>query len=59
MSQIWSTITVFVLAMTVYPDVQKKAQAEIDRVVGNDRIISFTDRSSLPFLERLMQETFR
>ncbi|KAG1804551.1 cytochrome P450 [Suillus subaureus] len=36
-----STIYSFFLAMTLFPDVQKKAQAEIDAVVGPDRLPSF------------------
>ena len=39
----------FVMAMILYPDVQKKAQEEIDRVVGSDRLPDFQDRKSLPY----------
>ena len=45
--------------MTLFPDVQKKAQAEIDAVVGSDRLPSFTDRNSLPYIEALVKEVFR
>jgi cytochrome P450 len=45
--------------MTLFPDVQKKAQAEIDAVVGPDRLPSFTDRDSLPYTEALVKEIFR
>lgn len=31
-------IQYFIYAMLMYPEIQKKAQAEIDRVVGNDRL---------------------
>ena len=31
----------FMLAMTLYPDVQQKCQEEIDRVVGRDRMPNF------------------
>lgn len=31
-------IQYFIYAMLMYPEVQKKAQAEIDRVVGSDRL---------------------
>jgi hypothetical protein len=30
--------------MLLYPDVQKKAQEEIDRVVGRDRLPNLNDR---------------
>ncbi|KAG2070199.1 cytochrome P450 [Suillus decipiens] len=49
----------FFLAMTLFPDVQKKAQAEIDAVVGPDRLPSFADRNSLPYVEALVKEVFR
>ncbi|KAG0702312.1 cytochrome P450 [Suillus ampliporus] len=54
-----STVYSFFLAMTLYPDVQKKAQAEIDAVVGPDRLPSFADRSSLPYTEALVKEVLR
>ena len=45
--------------MTLYPGVQKKAQAEIDAVVGPDRLPSFSDRNSLPYIEALVKEVLR
>jgi cytochrome P450 len=45
--------------MTLFPDVQKKAQAEIDAVVGNDRLPKFTDRSQLPYVDALVKEVLR
>ncbi|KAG1883945.1 cytochrome P450 [Suillus subluteus] len=41
----------FFLAMMLFPDVQKKAQAEIDAVVGPDRLPSYADQGSLPYIE--------
>ncbi|KAG2138517.1 cytochrome P450, partial [Suillus clintonianus] len=49
----------FFLAMTLFPDVQKKAQAEIDAVVGPDRLPSYADRASLPYIEALAKEVLR
>ncbi|KAG1756032.1 cytochrome P450 [Suillus lakei] len=54
-----STIYSFFLAMTLFPDVQKKAQAEIDAVVGPGRLPSFADRDSLPYIEALAKEALR
>lgn len=45
--------------MVLYPDVQKKAQAEIDAVVGQDRLPTFTDRDSLPYVNALFKEVLR
>lgn len=45
--------------MTLFPDVQRRAQAEIDAVVGPDRLPSFADRDSLPYTEALVKEVLR
>ncbi|KAI6033982.1 cytochrome P450 [Pisolithus microcarpus] len=47
------------LAMTLFPEAQKKAQAEIDAVVGRERLPTFADRESLPYVEALVKEIFR
>ncbi|KAG1745650.1 cytochrome P450 [Suillus lakei] len=54
-----SAIYSLFLAMTLFPEVQKKAQAEIDAVVGPDRLPSFADRDSLPYTEALVTEVLR
>ncbi|OAX32334.1 cytochrome P450 [Rhizopogon vinicolor AM-OR11-026] len=54
-----STLLVFLLAMVLNPEVQAKAQAEIDRVVGKDRLPDFNDRPALPYMDALLRETFR
>ncbi|KAG2037858.1 cytochrome P450 [Suillus americanus] len=54
-----SAIYSLFLAMTLFPDVQKKAQAEIDAVVGFDRLPSFADRDSLPYTDALVKEVLR
>ena len=45
--------------MTLHPDVQKTVQAELDRVVGTDRLPDFVDRPNLPYLEAVVRETIR
>ena len=45
--------------MMLYPDVQKRAQAEIDRVIGDGRFPSLGDREQLPFIEAIVKEVFR
>ena len=49
----------FMLAMTLFPDIQKRAQAEIDIVVGDGRLPSFEDRERLPFVEAIVKEVLR
>ena len=45
--------------MALYPEVQKKAQMEIDRVVGMDRLPSFADRPNLPYVDAVVKEVLR
>ena len=47
------------LAMCLHPEAYCKAQEEIDRIVGLDRLPDFADRGSLPYLECVMKETYR
>jgi cytochrome P450 len=54
-----SAIYAFFKAMALYPEVQARAQAEIDAVVGNDRLPSFEDRDRLPYVEALTKEALR
>ncbi|KAG1733011.1 cytochrome P450 [Suillus paluster] len=54
-----STLMAFVLAMVSYPDVQRRAQMEIDSVVGRDRLPTFEDRASLPYVESVLREALR
>ncbi|KAF8075871.1 cytochrome P450 [Lyophyllum atratum] len=54
-----SSLSFFFLAMILFPECQRKAQEEIDSVVGTDRLPEFHDRASLPCIECLLQETLR
>ena len=45
--------------MTLHPHAQKKAQDEIDRVIGSDRLPTFDDRASMPYVEALYREVLR
>ncbi|KAJ7823789.1 cytochrome P450 [Mycena olivaceomarginata] len=45
--------------MAVNAEVQRVAQAEIDSVVGIDRLPDFIDRERLPYITALMKETIR
>jgi len=44
--------------MAMYPDVQKKAQAELDAFLG-DRLPDFDDLNSLPYVNAVIKETLR
>ncbi|KAI0394539.1 putative cytochrome P450 oxidoreductase OrdA-like protein [Xylariaceae sp. FL0594] len=54
-----SAIASFYLAMAIYPEVQKRAQEEIDRVVGTDRLPTLDDREKLPYVDAVVKETLR
>ncbi|KAG1788222.1 cytochrome P450 [Suillus plorans] len=54
-----SSLTSFILAILLYPEVQKHAQAEIDAIVGQDRFPAFNDRDKLPYIGALVQELLR
>ncbi|CAE7194397.1 unnamed protein product [Rhizoctonia solani] len=54
-----SAISTFFIAMLHYPEIQRTAQAEIDRVIGSDRLPSFTDQESLPYAEAIFKEVLR
>ncbi|CAA7269235.1 unnamed protein product [Cyclocybe aegerita] len=54
-----SVIETFFLAMTMFPEAQKKAQDEIDKVVGNGRMPTYDDRESLPLIEAFVRELLR
>ncbi|KAJ6502263.1 cytochrome P450 [Mycena sanguinolenta] len=49
----------FFLQMALHPEVQAKAQAELDAVVGNHRLPSYDDRESLPYINAIAKEVFR
>ncbi|THU99931.1 cytochrome P450 [Dendrothele bispora CBS 962.96] len=48
-----------VVALVCYPEIQKKAQAELDGVVGQGRLPDFGDRKGLPYIECILKETHR
>ncbi|KAF9525565.1 OrdA protein [Crepidotus variabilis] len=49
----------FFLAMVLFPDVQKRAQAEIDAVVGDERLPSLADKPNLPYVSAIITEVLR
>ncbi|KAF9476061.1 cytochrome P450 [Pholiota conissans] len=53
------TTMTLILAMLHYPKIQKKAQAELDAVVGWERMPEYEDRENLPYIRALINETLR
>ena len=54
-----ATMTWFMLGMTAYPEVQKKCQEELDRVIGRSRMPTLADRDSLPYICATLREALR
>ncbi|KAH9927105.1 cytochrome P450 [Epithele typhae] len=54
-----SSSMTFFLAMTLYPEVQKKAQAELDSVIGHGQLPTLADRERLPYLNAILLEVLR
>ncbi|KAG6375607.1 cytochrome P450 [Boletus reticuloceps] len=54
-----SKLSAFFLAMTLYPEVFRKAQAEIDAVVGYERLPTIGDRDELPYVNAICKELLR
>jgi len=64
------TLTLYFLTQTVstavilsrdgfVPEVQKKAQMEIDAVIGNNRLPDFSDMDALPYTNAIVKEAMR
>ncbi|KAF8879264.1 cytochrome P450 [Infundibulicybe gibba] len=49
----------FFLAVAMYPEVQRKAQAEIDSVTGGARLPNFNDRDAMPYINAIIKEVLR
>ena len=57
--QSMSTTGIFLYLIAKNPHVQRKAQEEIDRVVGNGRLPDLNDRPDLPYIEAVYRESLR
>jgi cytochrome P450 len=49
----------WMLAMVAFPETQRRAQAELDAVVGRNRVPSFADLPNLPYLRAMVKEVLR
>jgi len=53
------TLYIFLLAMALFPEVQKNIQEEIERIVGSYRLPRADDESNMPYTEAVFLEVFR
>ncbi|KAK0480064.1 cytochrome P450 [Armillaria novae-zelandiae] len=54
-----SVVLSTMLAFLLYPEVQARAQAELDAVVGPTRLPNFDDRPQLPYIDAILLEALR
>ncbi|KAI3615364.1 cytochrome p450 [Moniliophthora roreri] len=54
-----STLGWLMLAMVRYPEAQRKAQEELDNVIGRTRIPNLNDMENLPYLRAVVKEALR
>ncbi|KAK7462918.1 hypothetical protein VKT23_007498 [Stygiomarasmius scandens] len=54
-----STLQWFLYIMLLFPAVQRRAQEELDRVVGRSRLPSFADMKHLPYIQAIVNEILR
>ena len=61
-SPVYQTVSALMslfVAILLHPEIQKKAQDELDSVVGRERLPTFEDRPRLPFINAMCKETLR
>ncbi|KAI0294689.1 cytochrome P450 [Multifurca ochricompacta] len=54
-----TTLMWWTLAMVAFPQVRRRAQAELDAVVGRSRLPTFTDAPHLPYVRAVVREVLR
>ncbi|KAL8653394.1 MAG: hypothetical protein Q9226_003871 [Calogaya cf. arnoldii] len=48
-----------ICALLIFPEVVQKAHEEIDRIIGTDRLPTFSDRKNLPYIDGIVKEAWR
>jgi cytochrome P450 len=54
-----TTLMWWIFAMVAFPEVQCRAQAELDTVVGRARLPTFADAPRLPYVRAIIKEVIR
>jgi cytochrome P450 len=50
------TINSLILGLLAHPRVVKRAQEELDRVIGTSRLPTFGDEENLPYIRAIVKE---
>ena len=60
-SQTVSALSTFFLAMTLHPAVQKRAQQEIDEIIGRNRLPNIDDfqKGEMKYINAIIREVLR
>ncbi|KAA1476596.1 cytochrome P450 [Dentipellis sp. KUC8613] len=54
-----SVMAWFLLVMIAFPEAQKRAQDELDAIVGRSRVPTFADFEHLPYIQAVVKESLR
>lgn len=54
-----ATIAALIMALSLTPDVQRRAWDELDTIVGRNRMPTSEDREAMPYIEAICQEIVR
>lgn len=54
-----AALSTLILAILRYPDVQAKARAHLDQVLGKNQLPRFEDEPSLPYITAIAKEVLR
>ncbi|KAF9266573.1 cytochrome P450 [Marasmius fiardii PR-910] len=52
-------LTTAYIAMAIHPEIQRRAQRDIDAVLGKGQVVTYADRADLPYVEAILRETLR
>ncbi|KAI0718516.1 cytochrome P450 [Cerioporus squamosus] len=55
----FATFNMFIAAMVLFPETQRLAQAELESVIGPDRLPTIRDKAQLPYVSALLVEVYR
>ncbi|KAI0698606.1 CyP450 monooxygenase [Cytidiella melzeri] len=55
----YSLIQTFFCGVAMNPEVQRKAKEELDAVVGSERLPTYEDHDSLPYIQAILRECMR
>ena len=48
-----------ILAMVLYPEIQRRGQEEVDRILGKGNLPTFEDMVNLPYVDAIYKEVLR